>query len=573
MTQHSLSTAIEDFRKARRQAAMKDILSRFTGENVNLLSYEDVRKSLKASGSSERGLDDIPIDAIVGSVNRYDDFTRDFLPRGAIEPERWARVEVATTGMAGLDPIDVYKIGEAYFVKDGNHRVSVARQLGSSHIQAYVTEISTRVPLKPDIKPDDLILKAEYAGFLERTRVDAVLSEADLTLSVPGQYRLLEEHIKVHQYYMGIEWHRDVSWEEAVRHWYEAVYIPISQIIWSKGILRDFPGRTEADLYLWIAEHRTVLEQDLGLEIKPEDAAADLAYQFSSRPDRIVHRWGGKLLNTLTPDPLETGPAPGNWRREKESSPDSSSLFSDTLISLSGKEDSWSSLDQAIEISRREGGRLHGLHIHQGDDSTAGVDHIQSEFYRRIQEAGVAGRFIVSEGEISKKVCELSRWSDLVVLHLAHPPAQALVASLSSGWRKLIQRCPRPILAVPQYAPIHKLLLAYDGKPKANEALYVATYLAGKWQVPLAVLTVFESSVPPETLLKANLYLEDHGIQAEMINKTGPVAETILETAHEKEIGMLLMGGYGSNPVIDVVLGNVVDRVLRQSQTPLLICR
>ena len=75
------------------------------------------------------------------------------------------------TGLSGVPPIEVYKVGDAYFVKDGNHRVSVARQLGMSHIEAYVTDVATSVPVGSDLRPDDLILKSEYADFLERTQL------------------------------------------------------------------------------------------------------------------------------------------------------------------------------------------------------------------------------------------------------------------------------------------------------------------------------------------------------------------------------------------------------------------
>jgi len=103
----------------------------------------------------------------------------------------------------GLPPIEVYQIGEVYFVQDGNHRVSVAYQLGARYIQAYVTEVQTRVPLTPDVQPVDLILMAEYADFLEGTRLDELRPGADLRTSIPGQYQALSEHIDVHRYYMG----------------------------------------------------------------------------------------------------------------------------------------------------------------------------------------------------------------------------------------------------------------------------------------------------------------------------------------------------------------------------------
>jgi len=135
-----LSSAIQDFHRARRRAAMQELTSWLKGETADLLSYEEVRRQLKATAGAERGLHDIPLDAIVGSVGRYADFTRGFLPKDEVNVQRWARVKVATLGMTGLPAIDVYRIGDVYFVSDGSHRVSVARELGATHIQAYVTE-------------------------------------------------------------------------------------------------------------------------------------------------------------------------------------------------------------------------------------------------------------------------------------------------------------------------------------------------------------------------------------------------------------------------------------------------
>jgi hypothetical protein len=282
---------------------MEAIMARLTGKSIDLLSYEDVRQKLKGRGSIARGLQDIPLNAIVGSVGRYTDFTRSFLPRRDSNQQRWARVKEKVTDLGGLPPIEVYQIGEAYFVQDGNHRVSVARELDATHIQAYVTEIRTRVPLSPDDQPDDLILKAEYANFLEQTQVDKLRPESDLSVTVPGQCRKLEEHIQVHRYFMGLEQKREIPYQEAVAHWYDEVYLPVVHVIQEQGILRDFPQRTETDLYLWVSQHRAALGERLGWEIKPEAAATDLAAHSSSRPQRIVARVGEKLLDAVTPDP------------------------------------------------------------------------------------------------------------------------------------------------------------------------------------------------------------------------------------------------------------------------------
>ena len=164
--------AIRDFRHARFKAAMEQLMGRLTGKPVGLLPYEEVRRKLKAESTSRRVLKDIPLDAIVGSVGRYADFSRSFYPLQDSDQHRWAQVELKMSDLEGLPPIEVYQMGEVYFVIDGNHRVSVAREMGATHIEAYVTEVHTKVPLTPEVNPDDIILKERYVKFLERTRLD-----------------------------------------------------------------------------------------------------------------------------------------------------------------------------------------------------------------------------------------------------------------------------------------------------------------------------------------------------------------------------------------------------------------
>ena len=552
-------------------------MARLTGRSAELLSYEEVRQKLKARASGKRGLKEIPLDAIVGSVDRYADFTRGFLPRQDRDEQRWARVKVAMTGLVGLPPIEVYQLGQTYFVHDGNHRVSVARQLGATSIQAYVTEVRTRIPLSPDVEPNDLILKAEYADFLERTRLDVLRPDADLSVTVPGQYQVIEEHIEVHRYFMGLEQQREIPYEEAVGHWYDVVYLPVVQVIREQGILRDFPGRTEADLYLWVSEHRAKLEQELGWEVRPEAAVIDLAAQAGPRPQRVMARVGERVLDAVIPDELEAGPPPGEWRRERLAVRRDDRLFADILVPLSGEEMGWQALEQALVVAQREGARLRGLHVVPSEDQrkSAGAQAVQAEFNRRCEAAGIPGELAVEVGEPARKISERARWTDLVVLNLAHPPGPQPIARLSSGFSTLIRRCARPVLAVPRAASrLDRALLAYDGSPKADEALFIATYLSGTWSIPLVVTTVIESGrASSDTLARAQTYLETHGVQATLVERTGPVAAETLITAEEYESDLLIMGGYGYNPVLEVVLGSAVDEVLRRSRLPMLICR
>ena len=567
------ATAVRDFQRARQQAALEAILARLTGRSVDLLSYDEVRQKLKASEAAVRDLKDIPIDAIVGSVGRYLDFSRSFLPKHDSDGDRWARVHVAVDGQTGLPPIEVYQLGEAYFVRDGHHRVSVARQLGSTYVQAYVTPVISKVPLGAETDLSDVILKARYAEFLERTHLDLTRPEADLTLTALGGYRVLDEHIQVHRYFMGLEQEREIPLDSAASHWYDTVYMPVVRVIHQQGILRDFPDRTEADLYLWLSEHRAVLEAELGWEVGLESAAADL----TTREARLRGSGlGGKLISAVTQDEFETGPPTGDWRRRKlEPRPDDR-VFVDILTPVSPDDRDWNALTQAIEIARRETGRVLGLHVVPAPDQmhSDSVDALKAEFDRRCQNAGVPGKFTVEAGKVAETICYRAGLVDLVVIDLAHPPANQPIARLSSGARTLIQRCGPPILAVPYEpaSPKH-VLLAYDASPKAREALYLAAYLTARWELDLTLVTVEEKTRSEGAKMEiARRYLESKGVKATYFEKPGKVAPTILGLAEKQGCDLILIGAYTAPPVLELTLGSTVDEVLRSAHIPVLIC-
>jgi nucleotide-binding universal stress UspA family protein len=556
---------------------MEQVMARLRGRSAELLPFEEVRGKLKGRAASPLGLQEIPLDAIVGSVGRYKDFTRSFLPRQDSDEQRWARVQEAATDLSGLPPIEVYKIGDVYFVRDGNHRVSVARQFEQTHIQANVTEIPTRVPLSPDVQPHELLLKAQYTDFLEHTRLDELRPGADLSLTVAWRYHKLLEHIEVHRYYMGLDQQREIPYSEAVAHWYDEVYLPTVRAIRRRGMLRDFPERTETDLYLWLLEHHAELQEALGWEVHTEEAADDLSAQFGAQRKHVVARVGSRLIDAVTPDELESGPSPGKWREERLNARRADRLFSDILVPLGGQEDGGYALSQALVIARREGARLRGLHVVPHSTTVEGdeIAALQSQFDRLCAEAGVPGSLAVEVGKVARRICARARWADLVVLNLAHPPAPQPVAKLGSGFHTLIRRCSRPVLAVPMtLSPLNRPLLAYDGSPKAEEALFIAAYLASRWQIPLTVVTVLgERDITDRTLARSRTYLESRGVQATFVQADGPVGKAILAEAQKYETDLILMGGYGHGPVVEAVLGSAVDQVLRANPWPTLICR
>lgn len=279
------AAAAHKFERLRARPFIRMLLRLFSQQpDETLLSFDQVQELLRTRQEIDRGTQIIPIASIVGSVGRYRDFDRAFLPLSGADEERWKRLDIALNELRNLPPIEVYKIGDVYFVRDGNHRVSVAKANKLDSLEAHVTEIESRVPLTPDLDVDALIIKAEYARFLEETKLDETRPEQQIELTVPGRYRILLEHIAVHRYYLGLQWNREPGLEEAAASWYDVVYLPVVEAIRETEILQEFPNRTEADLYLWIAYHRERLKERYG-EMPPDrDVAAALAEQFSGRP-------------------------------------------------------------------------------------------------------------------------------------------------------------------------------------------------------------------------------------------------------------------------------------------------
>jgi nucleotide-binding universal stress UspA family protein len=577
-----MPAAVSDFYRARRKAAMQELMARLKGESLDLVAYEEIRQRLKASSQRDRGLHDIPIDAIVGSVGRYTDFNRHFLPRQEIDAHRWARLKLAATGLQGFPPIEVYKLGEIYFVRDGNHRVSVARELGQTYIHAYVTEVEMEVPLTPDMQPDDLILKVEYAEFLRWSGLHKALPDLDLVLTAPGKYQDLKEHISVHRYYMGIEQQHPISLQTAVRHWYETTYIPVVETIKRLGLLRDFPDRTETDLYLWIAEHRAALERSLGWGVEPAAAAEDLADAYSPKPERVLARVGGKIVQALTPGTLGlAAPAAGEWREKRQAryGRERDHLFPNILVTLNGREGGWRALDQALQLAQREQGRILGLHIQPtpaDQQDAVEINYVVQTFETQCRAASVPGQLAIGTGSIAHEVAMRARWADLVVAALNYPPGSDPIAKLRSGFRTLIVQSPCPVLALPApLFPFSGALLAYDGSPKSREALYVATYLAGSWpDTSLVVLTTHpEGEFVARNQEDARAYLTSRGVTAKYVElDRTDVAGAIVDTADAHGTSLIVMGGYGYNPVLEVMMGSAVNDVLRIARYATLVC-
>ena len=287
--------AKHDLERARLAATVEDLLSAVRGVPNELVPFDWVRH-LAPHGEHHLGLQSIPVDAVIGSVDRYRDFSRHFLPKVEHLDERWIAIRDLQLKGRELPPIQVYKVGELYFVKDGNHRVSVARRNGQKYIDAHIIELDVRVKPEPGDSLRDLIIKGEYARFLDVTRLDEIVPDhRPIQFTTPGRYDIVLNHIHTRQYFLGLKTEHEVSWEEAVESWHRRLYARVIEHIEHHHLLRLFPGRTEADLYLWIMDHRYFLRERYGFDVGSELATLDFARHYKP------HLWKrvGKHLQLL----------------------------------------------------------------------------------------------------------------------------------------------------------------------------------------------------------------------------------------------------------------------------------
>lgn len=446
--------------------------------------------------------------------------------------------------------------------------------MGVDRVEAYVTEIQTKVPLTPNDSPENVILKAEYGEFLEATKADTIFPDVEFKLTFPGQYPILEEHIRVHRHYMGLEHQREIPWEEAIWHWFYHVYTPVIEIIGEQNLLDEFPGKTETDLYIWILDHQSYMQQELGWSIRPEKAASDLLSVRGKRFLRVLRRAGRRVLQTLIPNPLEDFSKPGEWHQQKQV--DQDSLFADILVPISGSPESWIALEQAIIIAEMEKADVRGLaieHFQDWGEKRISDEDLSRAFSERLQQSGISGNLVFVQGKVAETICERAKVNDLVILKLNHPPSTNIFSRLKSGMRTIVRQSTRPLLFVcEQLSTMDHLLLAYDGSAKGKEALYIAAYLASRYNKHLSVLVVDDDEVRgKQRLSEAKNYLGARCVSQVFRKRTARTSLVILQAAELIHADMILMGGYGRSPLFEILFGSTVDGVLRGTQIPVIV--
>jgi len=269
--QTSYLEGVNKFQGLRSKAFWQEMISLLTGQSSELLCFEEVRARLRLRAESYKGLQDIPLEQIVGSVGRHKEFTRTFLPRTDETRERWGRVYAKMNSMEGVPAIEVYQVGDVYFVRDGNHRVSVARELKAKTIQAHVTELPADIHLEPGMTLDDLDEAAVYVNFLEESQLKFTRpNHRMIKLSNPSAYIELLGHIYLHGQVLEQISGEPVAVAEAAADWYDKIYEPAIELIEKHQVLLlsgdEKKGCTPADLYIWMVNHLRDIRQRYGAE-------------------------------------------------------------------------------------------------------------------------------------------------------------------------------------------------------------------------------------------------------------------------------------------------------------------
>ena len=250
------SDAQSDFSRARRARLLADIgrrLRREPDDVALMLPFEEVVEALGRTGQNDVGLQVVPLDAIVGSVDRAVDFDRGLRPTSARLRSRWERINAAQRRGEALPPVSLFKVGALYFVRDGHHRVSVAKSLGRADIDAYVVEVTTRVKLGEDTLVSDLPLKDHERLFRERVPLPAE-ARARISLRNQWDFGTLAEAVEAWGFRAMQNRGTYMDRAEVAHHWYTEEYEPVVELLRAGDLIAT--GETETEGYMRVAADR-----------------------------------------------------------------------------------------------------------------------------------------------------------------------------------------------------------------------------------------------------------------------------------------------------------------------------
>lgn len=280
-----VDTGSTTFDRARRQRRYRRLRNVLAGRTDGLLELDRVERALRPYGPRQVGIQSIPLDQIVGTDSRAADFDRSFLPRRPEIRSRWRSVERAFPH-GDFPPIVVTRLGEAYFVVDGHHRVAVARQLGMETIDAHVTELRARWHLEARADIHQLEHAEQHRLFLDQSGLGLARPKADFRFTRPIGYRQLLEEVQLHGYHLMLDTGRALTRDEVAADWYDGVYLRALDTFHREGIV---PLATDADMFLCVAERRRATIPADGLPLPLAVAARQLLDEDEKRRRALAH--------------------------------------------------------------------------------------------------------------------------------------------------------------------------------------------------------------------------------------------------------------------------------------------
>jgi hypothetical protein len=268
--------AENDFLRVRRKQVLSQLaawLRREPDDVSEILPFDEVVAALGRTGERRLGLQVVPLESIVGSVDRTRDFDRWFRPSSPRTRERWERLARAHRRGETIPPIDVYRVGELHFVRDGHHRVSVAHALGLRSIDAYVTEVTTKIDATGIARRGDLITKDLRRVFLDRVPLPGP-ALCTILVTDAWSYAELSQAVEAWGFRLMQQENRYLDRETVARRWYSEEYRPVVRMLEQAGLIGT---RTEAEAYLRLATQRYRLMR--------------------------THRWDDQVVDRLRADP------------------------------------------------------------------------------------------------------------------------------------------------------------------------------------------------------------------------------------------------------------------------------
>ncbi|MGH3877121.1 MAG: chromosome partitioning protein ParB [Actinophytocola sp.] len=247
--------AENDFLRVRRRQVMSRLAQwlRRSPDDVNImLPFDEVVAALGRTGERRLGLQVITLDSIVGTVDRSREFDRRFRPTSGQVRERWQRLALAQRRGESVPPIEVYRVGDMHFVEDGHHRVSVAHALGLKTIDAYVTEVTTRLSPEGVRYRGDLLVKDYRRIFLDRVPLTGEARGA-IELVDPWDYAELAEAIEAWGFRLMQDEGRFLDRSDVARRWHDDEFVPVVRMLRQAGMIET---QTEAEAYMWVACER-----------------------------------------------------------------------------------------------------------------------------------------------------------------------------------------------------------------------------------------------------------------------------------------------------------------------------